>query len=62
VLIFFVLINVSKALIITHVARFLDHSRYIVSMGFVLIVFDWFCFIHSIKGHRACSIFATPGV
>jgi len=27
-------------------------------IGFILLVY----FIHSIMGHRACSIFATPGV
>jgi hypothetical protein len=46
----FVLINLSQALIITRVARFLDCS------GFNLYLF------HSIMGHRACSVFATPGV
>jgi hypothetical protein len=29
---------------------------------FVLVLFYWFYFIHSIMGHRACSVFATPGV
>jgi len=29
---------------------------------FVLVLFHWFYFIHSIMGHRACSVFATPGM
>jgi hypothetical protein len=28
----------------------------------VLVLFYWFYFTHSIMGHRACSVFATPGV
>ena len=58
----FVLISLSQALIITCVARFLDRSRFILFIGFVLVLFDWFYFIHSIMGHRAWSVFATPGV
>jgi hypothetical protein len=29
---------------------------------FVLVLLYWFYFIHSIMGHCACSVFATPGV
>jgi len=46
----FVPINVSRALIITCVAKLLDRS------GFTLH------FIHSFLGHCACSVFSTPGV
>jgi len=35
----FGLINVSDALSITHVARFLDRSRFILFMGFVLVLY-----------------------
>jgi len=35
----FVVICSSQAFIITCVARFLDHSRFILFMGFVLVVF-----------------------
>jgi hypothetical protein len=45
-----VLINLSQALIITHVVRFVDCA------GFI------FQIIHSIMGHCACRVFATPGV
>jgi hypothetical protein len=31
-------------------------------LGFVLVLFYWFYFIHSIMGHHTCSVFATPGV
>jgi len=48
--VFFVLIYLSQALIITHVTRLLDCSG---------CIFD---FIHSIKGHRVCTVFVTPGV
>jgi hypothetical protein len=47
-------------LIITCVTRFLVRSRFILFIGFVLVVFYWFYFIHSIMGHRACSDFAKP--
>ena len=57
-----VVIYLSQALIITRGARFLDRSRFILFIGFVLVLFYWFYFIHSIMGHRACSVFATPGV
>ena len=58
----FVLIFLSQALIITLVVRFLDRSRFILFIGFVLVLFHWFYFIHSIMGHLACSGFVTPGV
>jgi len=35
----FVLIYLSQAFIITHVARSLDRSRFILFMGFVLVLF-----------------------
>jgi len=35
----FVLMNLSQAFIITHVARSLDCSRFILFMGFVLVLF-----------------------
>jgi hypothetical protein len=45
----FVLIYLCQALIITRIARGLDCK------GFIL-------YIHSIMGHRAGSVFATPGL
>jgi hypothetical protein len=45
----FVLFYISQALIITRVVTVLDCEEFIL-------------FIHSIMGHRACSVFATPGV
>jgi len=59
---FLCLIHVSQALIITHIARFLDRSRFILFIGFELVSFYWLYFIHSIMVHRTCSVFATPGV
>ena len=46
----FVQIYLSQALIITHIMRFLDCPGLI------------FHFIHTIMGLHACSIFATPGM
>jgi hypothetical protein len=50
-LVSFVQIYLSQALIITHIARFLDRSRFILFIGFVMVRFDWFYLIHSIMGH-----------
>jgi hypothetical protein len=55
----FVRIYLSQALIIPCVARFLDHSRFISFIGFVLVLFYWFYCIHSIMEHRACSVFCN---
>jgi len=57
-----VLIYLSQALIITCFARFLDRTKLILFMGFVLVILYWFYFIHSVMGHCACCVFATPGV
>ena len=46
----FVLIYLCRALIVTRVTRLLDHP------GFI------FDYIHSIMGHRAGIVFATPGM
>jgi len=56
-----VLIYLSQALSITHVARYLDRSRFILFIGFVLVLFYWLYFIQSIMEHRARSVFATSG-
>jgi len=37
-------------------------AGFILFMGFVLVSFNWFYFIHSMMVHRASSVFATPGV
>ena len=37
--VFIVRINLSQALTITRVARFLDHLKFILFMGFVLVLF-----------------------
>jgi hypothetical protein len=58
----FVLINLSQAFIITRVARLLDRSRFILFICFVLVLFYWLYFIHSIMAHCACSVYATSGV
>ena len=56
----FVQIYLSEAWTITCVTMFLDHSVFILFMGFVLVSFYWLYFICSIMGRRACSIFPTP--
>jgi hypothetical protein len=58
----FVLIDVSQALIVTNVARFLDRSWFNLFTGFVFVLFLWFYFIHSIMGHRTCRVFAAAGM
>ena len=65
VLAFFIsfgLIDLSQALIITRIPRFLDRPGFILFMGFVLVLFYRCCFIHSIMGHRVCCVVVTPGV
>ena len=57
-----VLIYSSQALIFSRVGRFLDPSRFILFIGFVLVSYYSFHSIHSIMGHCVCSGVATPGM
>jgi hypothetical protein len=40
----------------------LDRSRFILFIGFVLVLVYFSYLIHSIMGHQACCVFGTPGL